>query len=56
MEHLIPEYQEIHYFGDKYHKNGNDYHLIRHPNVIGHPVDGLQDTKLILNEIKKIDF
>lgn len=56
LEHLIPEYQEIHYFGDKYHKNGNDYHLIRHPNVIGHPVDGIQDTKLILNEIKKIDF
>jgi len=35
---------EIHYFGDKYNIGGNDYRLLHHPRVIGHPVDSINDT------------
>lgn len=42
------EYLEIHYFGDKYLPDGNDYELINHPNVIGHCVNNLDETINIL--------
>jgi phosphomannomutase len=35
---------EIHYFGDKYKIGGNDYRLLHHPRVIGHPVDSSNHT------------
>jgi phosphomannomutase len=46
-------YDEIHYFGDKYHLGGNDYALINHPIVIGHGVDDVQST---LDLLEKIDY
>lgn len=52
LEHL-DEYNEIHYFGDKYEPNGNDYNLITHNNIIGHPVNNIIETKNILHEIFK---
>ena len=45
------EYDEIHYFGDKYETDGNDYHLLHHESVIGHKVDSVEDT---LRELEKL--
>ena len=45
------EYDEIHYFGDKYETDGNDYHLLHHALVIGHKVDSVEDT---LHELEKL--
>jgi HAD superfamily hydrolase (TIGR01484 family) len=45
MEVIKPfGYTEIHYFGDKYEKDGNDYHLLNHKNVIPHRVNNLEET------------
>ncbi len=45
------DYSEIHYFGDKYEKDGNDYNLINHENVIGHCVNSPDDTIKILKNL-----
>jgi phosphomannomutase len=37
-------YEEIHYFGDKYEEDGNDYHLLNHKDIIPHRVDSPEDT------------
>jgi len=50
LEHLNG-YSEIHYFGDKYEPNGNDYTIINDKNVIGHPIDSIFQTQTILGEI-----
>ena len=47
----LNDYSEIHYFGDKYEKNGNDHNIINHNTVIGHPVKNILQTQNILNEI-----
>ena len=44
------KYDEIHYFGDKYEENGNDYHLINHPNIIGHKINNYNNTFTILKK------
>ena len=46
-------YSEIHYFGDKYEKNGNDYGLLNHEYTIGHKIEDVNDTNLILKSIIK---
>jgi len=38
------EYNKIYFFGDKYDKNGNDYQLISHEDVIGVRVNNSTDT------------
>ncbi len=63
LEHLQNKYNEIHYFGDKYQIDGNDYNIINNKNVIGHcsvhwtqnprsGIDNINDTIKILNELK----
>ena len=52
LKHLS-EYSEIHYFGDKYEKNGNDHNIINAENVIGHPVNSPDDTIKILDCLSK---
>lgn len=47
----LKEYPVIHYFGDRYEEDGNDYQLIHHPKVIGHKVDGVNDTFEFLKSI-----
>lgn len=47
-DQLKDKYFEIHYFGDKYNQDGNDYHIINHSKIIGHCIDAVQDTKNIL--------
>ena len=51
LVHLLPLYNEIHYFGDKYEEDGNDHNLIYHLNVIGHPVNSVKDTIELLNKL-----
>jgi phosphomannomutase len=38
------EYDEIHFFGDKTFKGGNDYEIFSHSRVIGHTVTSPEDT------------
>jgi phosphomannomutase len=47
-------YNEIHYFGDKYEEDGNDYHLLNHKDVIPHRVNNLEDTMRELNLLDNI--
>jgi len=49
LQHLI-NYNEIHYFGDKYEKNGNDYNIINDKKIIGHPVNNPYDTIKIIED------
>lgn len=51
LEHLLDKYNEIHYFGDKYEKNGNDHNIINHKSVVGHPVNNVNETIDILSNI-----
>ncbi|KAI3626378.1 hypothetical protein CBS9595_001739 [Malassezia furfur] len=37
-------YKEIHFFGDKTFKGGNDHEIFSHPRVIGHTVTSPEDT------------
>jgi phosphomannomutase len=41
---------EIHYFGDKYLPNGNDYELLSHKLVTPHPVDSPEQTFIELEK------
>lgn len=51
LKFLKPEaYDEIHFFGDKTYKGGNDYELFNDDRVIGHTVTSPQDTLKILRE------
>jgi hypothetical protein len=43
----------ISYFGDKFDEDGNDYLIINHPDVIGHPVLNPDHTYSILNDFYK---
>ncbi|CAG8464645.1 15594_t:CDS:10 [Acaulospora morrowiae] len=52
LTHLEVEgFKEIHFFGDKTYKGGNDYEIYRHPSVTGHSVTSPDDTIRILKEI-----
>ena len=43
------KYSEIHYFGDKYLPDGNDYQLLNAPNIIGHKINDINETYNILH-------
>ncbi|GJJ08239.1 Phosphomannomutase 1 [Clathrus columnatus] len=45
------EYEEIHFFGDKTWKGGNDYEIFSDPRTIGHAVTSPHDTARILKEL-----
>jgi len=44
-------FEEIHFFGDKTYKGGNDYEIFTDSRVIGHTVTSPADTARILNEM-----
>jgi phosphomannomutase len=50
LQFVEGEYDEIHFFGDKTHKGGNDYEIFTDSRVIGHKVEKYQDTIEILNK------
>lgn len=49
-------YSEIHYFGDKYLSDGNDYLIMIQPNIIPHQIDSLEQTQSDLDKLYDIDF
>ncbi|CAH2350593.1 phosphomannomutase [[Candida] railenensis] len=52
LQHIEDEhFQEIHFFGDKSYKGGNDYEIYTDPRTIGHAVNSPEDTIRILNEL-----
>jgi phosphomannomutase len=44
-------FSEVHFFGDKTMKGGNDYEIYEHPSTIGHTVTSPDDTTRILKEL-----
>lgn len=50
-EALPGGYKEIHFFGDKTFKGGNDHEIFSHPSVIGHTVTSPEDTMKQLREL-----
>jgi phosphomannomutase len=45
------DYDEIHFFGDKTFKGGNDYELFIHPRIKGHTVTSPDDTMTQCKEL-----
>lgn len=50
----IEQFKTVHFFGDRVEPGGNDYPLITHPRVIGHPIttetEGPAMTKRLATE------
>ncbi|KAI0629165.1 eukaryotic phosphomannomutase [Trametes polyzona] len=52
LRHVADEkFEEIHFFGDKTYKGGNDYELFIDPRVIGHTVTSPSDTVSQLKQL-----
>ncbi len=52
LQHVEQEgFKEIHFFGDKSYKGGNDYEIYEDPRTIGHAVNNPDDTARILKEL-----
>lgn len=52
LQHVEDEnFKEIHFFGDKSYKGGNDYEIYNDPRTIGHAVNEPADTIRILKEL-----
>ena len=52
LQHVEKEgFKEIHFFGDKTHKGGNDHEIYEDPRTIGHAVTCPEDTMKIVNEL-----
>uniref|UniRef100_A0A060T5L4 Phosphomannomutase n=1 Tax=Blastobotrys adeninivorans TaxID=409370 RepID=A0A060T5L4_BLAAD len=52
LQHIEKEnFKNIHFFGDKTYKGGNDYEIYEDPRTIGHAVNNPQDTVRILKEL-----
>lgn len=55
LQHVEDEgFKQIHFFGDKSYKGGNDYEIYEDERTIGHAVDSPADTIRILNELFKL--
>lgn len=52
LRHVEDEhFEEIHFFGDKTYKGGNDFEIFSDPRTIGHSVTSPLDTLRILGEL-----
>ncbi|EGN96563.1 hypothetical protein SERLA73DRAFT_184639 [Serpula lacrymans var. lacrymans S7.3] len=52
LRHVEGEgFEEIHFFGDKTYKGGNDYEIFSDPRTIGHTVQNPAETARILKEL-----
>lgn len=47
------DFDEIHFFGDKYFEGGNDYEIYEHPRTIGHAITN-KDPLQTLNMLAEI--
>ena len=55
LQHVEDEgFKQIHFFGDKSYKGGNDYEIYEDERTIGHAVNSPADTIRILNELFKL--
>ena len=48
---FLPEFRELHFFGDKTELGGNDHEIYIHPRTIGHKVGSYWDTIKVLNTV-----
>jgi len=52
LNHVMDEgFEEIHFFGDKTYKGGNDYEIFADPRTIGHTVTSPEDTMRVIKEM-----
>eukprot|EP00252_Welwitschia_mirabilis_P017842 TRINITY_DN3970_c0_g1_i1.p1 TRINITY_DN3970_c0_g1~~TRINITY_DN3970_c0_g1_i1.p1 ORF type:complete len:248 (-),score=56.61 TRINITY_DN3970_c0_g1_i1:207-950(-) len=51
LRYIEEDFQEIHFFGDKTFKGGNDYEIFESPKTIGHTVTSPDDTRRICTEL-----
>ena len=51
LQYCESEYDEIHFFGDKCYKGGNDHEIYEDPRTIGHEVKTPADTIVILTDL-----
>ncbi|KAF8920691.1 eukaryotic phosphomannomutase [Mucidula mucida] len=52
LRHVEDEgFEEIHFFGDKTHKGGNDHEIFSDPRTVGHSVKSPLDTILLLKQL-----
>jgi len=52
LNHVEGEgFEEIHFFGDRTFKGGNDYEIFSDPRTIGHTVNSPDDTMRVLKEL-----
>jgi hypothetical protein len=47
-------FTQIHYFGDKYLPDGNDYLIMTQPNIIAHNIDSIEQTQNELDELYEL--
>lgn len=52
---FLTEFKEIHFFGDKTDKGGNDYEIYEHERTVGHKVKTYHDTIATLNELYQLN-
>ena len=48
---FITEFKEVHFFGDKTYKGGNDHEIFESERTVGHTVTSWQDTMKQVTEI-----
>jgi len=51
LQYIENDYDEIHFYGDKCYKGGNDHEIYEDPRTIGHEVANPQDTIKSLKEL-----
>ena len=50
LQFVENDFDEIHFFGDKTYKGGNDHEIFSSPQTIGHTVTCPSDTRRLVNE------
>lgn len=51
LQHVEKEgFKNIHFFGDKSYKGGNDYEIYEDPRTIGHAINSPEETMKVLHE------
>lgn len=52
LTHIDPSlFDEIHFFGDKTMKGGNDYEIYNHSRITGHAVSNPSDTMRLIKDL-----
>lgn len=51
LQFIEKDYEEIHFYGDKCYKGGNDHEIYEDPRTIGHEVANPDDTIKSLKEL-----